>query len=435
MGVTVAGNLTTASASLLKPRAAVALVSPVASAAVSVPVSAIAYIDLVVGVAMDTTGRYRFLSDAAAVVDTTSFSVSKALTDTFGAQSSARFSLARPVADAFTTQDELARHVSKALADAYGVQEDLVFDLAKRVFDSAGVTEDSTYALSKLLKDGVGMNDLFDVGDGSTYAFVKSVLNVVFANEQLARSVSKKLQDSVAALSLPQLHVQKAPFVDGVAAADYAQHTPELFKYDAAATSDTQTLNVTKLVTDLFAVAEVVSLAVAKAPFTDGVGIQDTPSKAPTKGLSDAVATADAETYDLSKLLADSVGFTDTVTTVLIFIRSFSDSFSTSDTDVWALAKASQDSFAALDAQTRALAKSLADGVGISDFTGIGDGVAFVLTRTVANVAFIADNSVRQALLGKSEQASTSDSGSLVNQGYCDLTYFAEDYVGATRSF
>ena len=31
--------------------------------------------------------------------------------------------------------------------------------------------------------------------------------------------------------------------------------------------------------------------------------------------------------------------------------------------------------------------------------------------------------------------ASSTDAGSLRNQGYADFTFFAEDYVGASRTF
>ena len=434
MGAVVAGNTSTASVALFKPRASIVVVSPTSQASVAVPAASVAYVDLLVSASLDTTGRYKFITDAAAVVDTARFAFERPLADSFGTETFVRLALAKGLSDAAFTLDELSYAVSKQLADAYNVPDHLVHELTKRVFDAAGVTEDSVYALHKLLNDGVAMNDLFDVGDGSVYSFVKAVTNVVFANEQLARDVSKKLEDSAAVLSTPMLHVEKAPFVDTSSVADTTDVVPELGKSDTANATDTQTLNVTKLVTDLFGVAEFVQSVVEK-PLSDALGASDDAAFTVDKPLSDAAAVSDAETYDLSKLLGDSIGLTDSIEVVIVILREFFESVGAADAKAFALSKPTQDSVGFTESQARAVSKALTDGVGVSDFTGIGDGLAFVLTRTVANVAFIADNSVRQSLLTKSELTNVTDSGSLVNQDYCDLTYFAEDYVGVARSF
>lgn len=434
MGVSVTGNTSTASVALFKPRASIVVVSPTSKASIAVPAASVAYVEILVSASLDTTGRFKFVADAAAVVDTTRFTFERPLADSFGAQSFVRLALARVLNDAAFTLDELSYAVSKQLADAYDVPDHLAHELAKRVFDAAGVTEDSVYALHKLLNDGVAMNDLFDVGDGSVYSFAKAVTNVVFANEQLARDVSKKLDDSAAMLSTPMLHVEKAPFADASLVADTVDVVPELGKSDTVGAPDTQTLNVTKLVTDLFAVAEFVKATVEK-PLSDSVGASDDTTLAADKLLSDAIAPLSAKTYDLSKLLGDFVGVSDSIEVVIVIIREFLDSVAIGEAHAFAFATAAQDSVGVAESQARAVSKALTDGVGMSDFTGIGDGLAFVLTRTVANVAFITDNSVRQSLLTKSELTNVTDLGSLVNQGYCDLTFFAEDYVGVARSF
>lgn len=434
MGVTAAGNTSTVSAALFKPRASLVVVNPVTRATIAVPVLAVAYVDLAVGASLDTTGRYKFITDAAAVVDSARLTPGKGLFDSVGTQSYERYELAKELNDTVLTLDTLTQAVGKRLADTYGVADAAVHELTKRVFDAAGVTEDSVYELSKRIADGVAMNDLADVGDGSVYSFVKGVTNVVFANEQLARGVSKRLEDSVAALSLPMLLVEKAPFTDAVDSADSSTRAAELGKSDQVGASDTQVLDVTKLVTDAFAVAEFIQAAVDKA-LADSVAAPDQHAFTLGKPALDTVGASSAAAYDLSKLFGDSVGTTDSVEVVIVLIRDFLDSFGVTDSRSFAFTKATQDGVVATEALSRDITKALADGVGMSDFAGVGDGIAFVLVRTVANVAFIADNSARESLLAKSELTNVTDSGSIVNQDYCDLTYFAEDYVGVARSF
>ena len=75
------------------------------------------------------------------------------------------------------------------------------------------------------------------------------------------------------------------------------------------------------------------------------------------------------------------------------------------------------------------------DGFALNDNFGAGDGIAFVWDRTVANVAIMGDNSTIALQYEKSDGAVIVESGSLVSQGYCDPTYFAENYVGDSRSF
>lgn len=434
MGVNVAGNTTAALPSLFKPRASLVVVYPVTGVSVAVPVSAVAYVELVVGAALDTTGRYKFVADAAAVVDLAQLNTSKALSDSFGVQSFDRYELAKLRTDSFTTLDSVARTVSKLLSDAYGVSEDAVLHLTKGVFDAAGVTDDSVYALAKLIQDGVGMNDSFDVGDGSVYSFIKSVVNIVHVSEQLNRDVGKKLVDSASVLSQPMLHVQKGQFLESVATSDSAALTPALGKSDSVAAQDSETLDVTKLVTDLFSVAEVIAQSVAKLT-TDSVGLSDAANLSVARLSADSFSVADTPLYNLSKLLGDSVGLTDTVTTTLVFIRNLSDSASSADFSSWSFNKLNQDSLALADQQVSVIQKAVNDGVAMQDQTGIGDGIAFVFTRSINNFVFTADNLANQSLLSKSEPTTATDSGILVMQGYCDLTYFAEDYVGVARSF
>ena len=73
-----------------------------------------------------------------------------------------------------------------------------------------------------------------------------------------------------------------------------------------------------------------------------------------------------------------------------------------------------------------------------SELTSIVDSAAISLSREVSDSASVSDNLVYDIFLGVTlaDGSSAVDSGSLLAQGYTeDMTYFAEDYVGESRTF
>ena len=70
------------------------------------------------------------------------------------------------------------------------------------------------------------------------------------------------------------------------------------------------------------------------------------------------------------------------------------------------------------------------------------DGLASILddqelsfAKTTNNTLFVSETDVLGVGKVLEETTSFADAGSLVNQGYCDLSYFDSDYVGAIRTF
>ena len=58
-----------------------------------------------------------------------------------------------------------------------------------------------------------------------------------------------------------------------------------------------------------------------------------------------------------------------------------------------------------------------------------------IFTRTFLNNSDVTDNDVLNVGKKHSDTTSMTDVGSLRSQGFADFTYFAEDYVGASRTF
>ena len=76
--------------------------------------------------------------------------------------------------------------------------------------------------------------------------------------------------------------------------------------------------------------------------------------------------------------------------------------------------------------------KNFAESLGVStDFATLGMYKELSETLTLSEV--IAKITSYQRTF--TETLNTSSSGSLISQGYCDITYFLEDYVGTSRSF
>lgn len=183
--------------------------------------------------------------------------------------------------------------------------------------------------------------------------------------------------------------------------------------------STNATLDVTgrfRYVPELVVVTEAVALAVAKA-------------------FSDSTTTTDSLVHEVTKSLADSVGFTEVFVATLVFLRDFTESVTATDTQTLAIDKPLSELITALDAASRQFSKYLADGVAMNDSFDLSDGLLYAFSKATTNAAFVTD--ARQLTTTKtiSDMIAPADAGSLVSQGYCDITYFAEDYVGESRTF
>ena len=123
----------------------------------------------------------------------------------------------------------------------------------------------------------------------------------------------------------------------------------------------------------------------------------------------------DQTTITYSKLLADASAITDLV--------------------VLSASKALADSQPVVDELSIAHSKSLSDGFAMNDGFGATDGFDFSLSTTFSNVTFIQDSAVIAVQPAYSDSVGIADSGSIISQDYCDITYFAEDYVGTATYF
>ena len=146
------------------------------------------------------------------------------------------------------------------------------------------------------------------------------------------------------------------------------------------------------------------------ARYTDQVGISDSYSALVEKAEFDQVSFSDAHLYDLALGKVDVVSFPDQFDRTCDFYRDFSEIVGFSD------------------AQTIFLGKPLIDGIGISDrfsaqtSKAVSDGVGFSESQFTKSMTKV-----------HTETVGFSDSFFLNGNSYSDVSYFAEDYVGAIR--
>jgi hypothetical protein len=115
--------------------------------------------------------------------------------------------------------------------------------------------------------------------------------------------------------------------------------------------------------------------------------------------------------------------------------KSLQDSFNQSDSNTKAFVKARADAFTFTELLSRSLTRTIQDGFAMNDSADLADGITYQTVKYVNNLAFVTDAKVLSSSLGKTDTVSLVSAGILTSQSYCDLSYFAEDYVGNSRTF
>jgi hypothetical protein len=185
--------------------------------------------------------------------------------------------------------------------------------------------------------------------------------------------------------------------------------------------------------TDSVAVPDVRTMAFAKA-LTDSFSFTDAASRVFTKSLSSGVAmndsfdAGDGAVYSFTKGVSNVVFAQDAVAKGQH--KVLSDSQGLTDAQAFEFAKALASAAVIADAAVRDVSKLLTDGVAPSD------ALAFLIDKLVdPDSVSIADATALSPQKAISDMIEPVDAGSLVSQSYCDITYFAEDYVGESRTF
>lgn len=183
-------------------------------------------------------------------------------------------------------------------------------------------------------------------------------------------------------------------------------------------------------------VPDLMTRAINKAPFTDQPTATDATSLTPGKTLSDATDgwTDQITGKVFTKGLSDTISFTDHAEAYKVFTREYEDFLSLPD----AIAKAytppdKTDSAAVFDASSVEVEKNVVEGINLID--NMDGNIEYVIVKLIGELLISSDSKAVDFTKNSTDNVTSSDAGLLSMQSYCDLSYFAEDYVGVARNF
>jgi hypothetical protein len=373
----------------------------------------------------------------------------------------------------------------KNTQDVVGFTDNETVAFAKFLFDNVNVTDDIDGAASilddqemqyhKVTTNLAAVTDVFF----RMVAYSREFIDTPNFTDDETRSVGKTLIDSAQIADINTLASGKHS-VDSSVFTDSTKHSFNKGLLDTSVFTDNETLSIGKsTVETVSGITDDETLATVKAlvdasltnddhfvDFDKDLGenlasIADADYKAFNKALTDAPSLIDAiDTLSFFKNTQDAAGFTDIETLALVKVLSdvvgatddidgtasilddqetqyFKNTINVANiTDSVLLTAQFKRNFtdsASLFTETH----NFNFGKLISDTPVVGDALALHMTlapfndsSSISDTVAIAPN---KGILENS--TSLTDTGSLKSQGYSDFTYFAEDYVGASRNF
>jgi hypothetical protein len=392
MGVTVVRTALTAETAVTRARASVVIVAPVAetsaallAAATSVsiasavvtavvPVANLNYIVLVPAAYLDTSGRFQYFPEEIFVTDATFRVVGKTLNDTFGSDDyivSKSSDLAKH--DEVSVPDFIIRTLEyiRTFTDTTEPVETLSYTFARPLAHTFGTTDATSFTAQKPLFSSFGSTDF------TTTALTKANFHSVAVPDTVLKSATKSLSTSFS-------------------------------QTDAVST------NTGKALANTFTTTDATSYAF-------------------TRPLASSFGSTDFATTHLTKSNVDSFSFADSLTKVVN--SRLTDTFSHVDSTVMSADKALAHFVTTTDVHNTIIGRVINDGFAMNDAADLADGITYQTVKYVTNVTFVNDSSSRAWNANKADSISLGSSGILSSQNYCDLSYFAEDYVGVSRTF
>ena len=290
-----------------------------------------------------------------------------------------------------------------------------IYQFFKTLTDNPTLVDNAVTAFNKVLAENPSVSDT-DVLD-----FYKNLANTAVATDAYAPNFGKTATEIPTAVDIYTYAATKA-------IADSAVATESDFKA------------VAKFFTENPTIADTNVLSLFKSPsenpnFTDTINTLTL-----TKALTDAVAATDDLDAEASILDDQEMQFIKNTTNiatvaesfarVVAFIRTFSETPAITDVNILGIGKSVSENPAFSDTNYINFGKLLGETPSVSEIFSLQVALsAFTEAPGVTDSADVVPNKVFL------ETPSLTDAGSLRSQGYCDFTFFAEDFVGASRNF
>ena len=216
--------------------------------------------------------------------------------------------------------------------------------------------------------------------------------------------------------------------VQGTTTIGFDKSSSDDFSY-----GDATTLVLAKLLVDTQGFTDETAFDVSKA-LADTPIISEQEAKDFTKAVADATTVTTAQvTKELQKVFADSVTMLDLATRIKTFVRDFADDTVLLDLYASQFETPEADSASVADQSTLAVALSKQESLLLLD--NMDGDLTYAFCKSIGLAITPNDQTALSPSLAKSDVGTLVSSGVLTIQDYCDITYFAEDYVGESRTF
>ena len=363
-------------------------------------------------------------------------------------------SLFKTLTDDAALADDATNAVTKALAELGVFTDDEVIDFVKNLSDSAGVSEAHQLATTKPLvsivanaEDSTTLftkkapDDFTFFGDTDyRFDFVKAPSDFPAALDAHAFDLSRRFSNAAGAFEVHSLGAGKVLFDQVTELDDYVLLFTKKAPDDTAAATDVITaFDFSKATVDIASALDVETLHFSKTLFDFNYANDDIDRLDTTKQLTSSVfvtddvdgeaSILDDQEMHFTKQRTDTASVGDLIYLQKGYVREFV------ETGVAASFASLFTHKSLLDGAATTESAFVLTGKQLYDIPAASDTAAKSLSRAHANNASAGDVTTRTAAKAVTDLASTADAGSLRSQGYADFTYFAEDYVGASRTF
>lgn len=199
---------------------------------------------------------------------------------------------------------------------------------------------------------------------------------------------------------------------------------------------DIQYIHPHKGLSDTEALLEELAYVFTKGVINDTILPSDNSQFVVDKVVSPDLAelTDDITSVVFTKVLADSISFTDSAEAHKLYIRVFDEELTVPDAEAWSfLSGTTAETASTSDVYNHVLTKNLFESTVLID--NMDGDIQYAFIKLIGELLTSSDSKVVDFTANKSDNVTSSDGGVLSMQDYCDITYFAEDYVGISRTF
>lgn len=356
----------------------VSIVEPHTNVSYVIPAAHISYIKLSLVASLDTENRNPYVSDFAIVLDQAAIGVGKNFSDYVSfSDSLSYFDIGKGLDEQITPVESFDISVGfiRELAETANPIDVFGMNFSTTFSESISVIDNLSIGTA-LLKDDVGViQDDADITNGPDWAFGKSTVDLIGASDEPASSVGKVLAD-------------------------------------VFSVSESSLLSTGKVLADLFSVSDAIS------NFDTGKSLDDNASQ------TDAISS-----FDTGKALVDTQSITESP--AFDTGKTLADTYAGSDSAVLAVGKALADTFTGADSIS-----AFNIGPVYADSVSAAEAAVLYYQTTYSDTFNVSDGTISSTNKALSDNISgIADSGSLYMTDYCDITYFAEAYVGTYQTF